>query len=175
MKTILYTLLFLLSINFHAQSFIEKYEDIDDVSSVLVTEEMFKMLGSIEPEGQKAKEELEVLKDLTGLRILSTDKSEYKTQILNDVNKYISTHNLKELIRIKDKDAKVIFYVIKGGKPFIANELVMIMIKKEQPEEVVVMQLTGKINLKKISKLNSKVNMIDKKYFEEVEQKMNNK
>ena len=175
MKTILYTILFLLSIDFYAQSFIEKYEDNDNVSSVLVTEEMFKMLGSIEPEGQKAKEELDVLKDLTGLRIISTDENQYKTQILNDVKKYISSHNLKELLRINDKDAKVIFYVIKGDKPYIAKELVMLMIKKEQPEEVVVMDLTGKINLKKISKLNSKVNMIDKKYFEEVEQKMNNK
>ncbi len=174
MKTLLYTLLFLLGFNIQAQSFTQKYEDIDDITSVVVTDEMFKMLGSIEPEGQKAKEEIEVLKNLSGLNIISTDDNRYKKQILKDVDLYVNKKHMKELLRINDKDAKVKFYVIKGNKPYIAKELVMIMITKETPSEIVVMDLTGNINLKKLSKLNAKVNMIDKKYFEEVEQKMKN-
>jgi len=174
MKKLLYTLLFLLSVNFYAQSFIDKYENIDDITSIIVTDEMFKMLGSIEPEGSKAKEEIEVLKNLTGLSIVSTEKDQYKKQILQDINTYIKRKQMKELLRINDKDAKVKFYVIKGEKPYLAKELVMIMITKELPSEIVVMDLNGEINLKKLSKLNAKVKMVDKKYFEEVENKMKN-
>jgi hypothetical protein len=173
MKKLIYIFIFTLGLNSYAQSFVEKYEDVDDVTSVFVTEEMFNMLGSIEPEGQNAKEEIEVLKDLTGLSIISTDSSVFKDKIMDDVKNYVTHKNMKELMRINDEDANVKFYVIKGDKPYIAKELVMIVIKKQTPEEIVVMDLTGKINLKKLSKLNSKVQMVDKKYFEEVEQKMN--
>lgn len=173
MKTLFYLILWALGMNIYSQSFTEKYEDLDNVTSVVVTEEMFKMLGSIEPEGQKAKEEIEVLKDLTGLSIISTNEEAYKNEILKDVNKYVQTKGMKELLRINDNEAKVKFYVIYGDKPYIAKELVMVLIKKVSPYDVIVMDLTGKINLKKLSKLNSKVRMVDKKYFEEVEQKIN--
>ncbi len=173
MKTLLYAFVLLLGFNFYGQSFTEKYEDIDEVTSVIVTDEMFKMLGSIQPEGEQAKEEIEALKDLTGLTIISTDNHQYKEQMLADAQQYIAQKNMKELLRINDDQANVKFYVIKGDKDYIARELVMIVIKKASPEEVIIMDLTGKIDLRKISKLNTKVNMVDKKYFEEVEQKMN--
>ncbi len=173
MKTKLTIYIFLISFAIFGQSFTEKYEDIDDVTSVIVTEEMFKMLGSITPEGENAKEEIEALKDLTGLIIISTDNPQYKDQMLKDAQNYIQKKNMKELLRINDKEANVKFYVIKGDKDYIAKELVMIVVKKTNPAETVIMDLTGTIDLRKLSKLNSKVNMVDKKYFEEVEQKMN--
>ncbi len=173
MKTLLYAFVLLLGFDFYGQSFTEKYEDIDEVTSVIVSEEMFKLLGSITPEGKEAKEEMQALKDLTGLTIISTDNPQYKEQMLVDAKQYITQKNMKELLRINDNQANVKFYTIRGDNEYIAKELMMLVVKKGEPQEVVVMDLKGKIDLRKLSKLNSKVKMVDKKYFEEVEQKMN--
>ncbi len=171
-KLVLYISIFLTA-NIYAQSIFDKYEDMDDVTSVIVTDEMFKMISSIEPEGQEAKEEISVLKDLNGLKVFSTDNYNIAKSISSDVTAYVKKKSMKELMRINDNDAKVKFFVVKGDKEYIAKELVMILSGKNGNNSMVVMELKGNIDLRKLSKLNKKVKIVNKKYLEEVEKKMN--
>ncbi len=174
MKKILLFLTFLTFGFSYAQNIFDKYEDMDGVTSIIATKDMFEMLGSIEPEGKKGKEELELLKNLTGLKVFSTDKPDLYKQFSNDFNAYIQKKNMKELLRINDEDANVKFYVIKGSKPYLAKELVMILTGKNKKQGMVIMDITGNIDLRKLSKLNSKVQVVNKKYFEEVEKSIKN-
>ncbi len=172
MKNILFILsLLIFSPNF-AQSFFDKYEDLDQVNSVIVTDEMFKLLKEIEPESPEAKEEINVLSGLTGLKVFSTEDIQVGKKILKDAQTYVQNKSMAELMRINDQDANVKFYIVKGDKPHIAKELVMILKSKnvENPN-IVVMVVTGRVDLKKLSKLNKKVKIIDGKYLEKVEQK----
>ncbi len=169
MKKLVFIFTLLISFNFHAQSIFDKYEDYDDVTSVIVTDEMFKLLKEIEPESEKAKEEIGVLSNLTGLKVFATENEKVATEMATDAEKYAQDKKMTELMRINDQDAKVKFYIVKGDQPHIAKELVMIVNSKNQQKNNVIMVVTGDIDLKKLSKLNNKVKVINGKYLEEVE------
>ncbi len=175
MKKLAFILTLILATGFtYAQSMFDKYEDYDQVSSVIVTDEMFKLLKEIEPESAEAKEEISVLSNLTGLKVFSTEDEQIAKEIITDAGKYVKNKQMTELMRINDQDAKVKFYIIKGTKPHIAKELVMILTGKENGKNnTVVMVVTGNIDLKKLSKLNKKVKIIDGKYLKEVEKQQN--
>ena len=176
MKKLVFIFSLILSTGFAlAQSNFDKYEDYDNVTSVIVTDEMFKLLKEIEPESADAKEEISVLSGLTGLKVFSTNDAATGNEMKNDADKYIKDHQMKELMRINDKDAKVKFYVIKGEQPHIAKELIMVISKtKNGKNQTVIMLVTGNIDLRKLSKLNKKVKIIDGKYLEQVEKEENN-
>jgi len=168
-KIVLFTLM--LSLNLlTAQSLFDKYEDYDTVTSVIVTEEMFKLLKEIDLESEEAKEEIDILSSLTSLKVFSVEDASTSQKIINDAKKYIQKQKMVELMRINDKDNKVRFYFIKGNKPHIARELIMIVEPmKNNNDDTVVMLVTGDIDLKKLSKLNNKVKVIDSKYLKKVE------
>ena len=172
MKTLLLTVSLLLSFTLtQAQSMFDKYEDYDNVTSVIVTDEMFKLLKEIEPESQEAKEEIGVLSNLTGLKVFVTEDDKISNEISADAQKYIQNNKLTELMRINDNESKVKFYFIKGDQPHIAKELIMIAKNIEEGKKnTVVMLVTGQIDLKKLSKLNSKVKIINSKYLKKVEE-----
>ncbi len=175
MKKIIFLFSLLISFANFAQSLFDKYEDFDQVSSVIVTDEMFKLLKEIEPESAEAKEEIGVLGDLTGLKVFSTEDAQIQAQMINDANQYAKEKKMTELMRINDQDNNVKFYIVKGDQPHIAKELIMIL-KSKNPHkpQAVVMLVTGNIDLKKLSKLNKKVKIIDNKYLKEVEENQSN-
>ncbi len=169
--------IFILMMSFgliHAQSMFDKYEDYDNVTSVVVTDEMFKLLKEIEPESAEAQEEISVLSNLTGLKVFVTDDPKTGAEITNDAQRYIQQHQMVELMRINDNDNKVKFYIVKGDQPHIARELIMIVNSIDNGQKnTVVMLVTGHIDLKKLSKLNKKVKIIDGKYLKQVEEAQN--
>jgi len=175
MKRFIFINLLLISLSFvHAQSMFDKYEDYDDVTSVIVTDEMFKLLKEMGPESTEAQEEISVLSNLTGLKVFTTENEKIAAEMTADANRYVKNKKMTELMRINDKDAKVKFYIIKGEQPHIAKELVMIVNSIEKGKKnAVIMVVTGDIDLKKLSKLNNKVKIIDNKYLEKVEESQN--
>jgi DNA-binding protein H-NS len=175
MKKLIFTfgLLFVIGTNL-AQSLFDKYEDYDDITSVIVTEEMFNLLKEIEPESQEGKEKMEALSSLTELKVFVTENAKIAKEITADTDKYVKNKKMTELMRINDKDAKVKFYIIKGSQPHIAKELVMsVRETKNDTVRTIIMVATGDINLKKLSKLNSKIKIINGKYLEKVEKEQN--
>ena len=114
MKKLIFLFSLFIGLTSFAQSLFDKYEDVDQVSSVVVTDEMFKLLKEIEPESAEAKEDISVLSDLTGLKVFSTEDTTTANQIINDANRYIKDKKMVELMRINDKDNNVKFYIVKG-------------------------------------------------------------
>ena len=170
---IIYSLILSTAISMAQNSF-DKYEDYDNVSSVIVTDEMFKLLKEIEPESADAKEEIGMLSELTDLKVFSTEDASVGSEMIADANSFIKTHQMKELMRINDKDAKVKFYIIKGAEAHIAKQLIMTLTKTEnQKKKTVVMLVSGNVDLRKLSKLNKKVKIINGKYLEKIEEEQN--
>jgi len=171
MKKLIFIISIIITASGFAQSLFDKYEDVDQVNSVIVTDEMFKLLKEIEPESAEAKEEISVLSNLTGLKVFSTGDTQAGQNLLHDAQTYADGKKMVELMRINDEDAKVKFYIVKGSQPHIAKELVMLLqSKKPSDHQVVVMVVTGNIDLKKLSKLNKKVKIVNGKYFEKIEE-----
>jgi hypothetical protein len=113
---------------------------------------------------------MQVLSSLTGLKVFSTEDVAISAEIAKDANDYISSKSMTELVRINDNGTKVKFYIVKGDEAHFAKELIMVLVeKKDGKQNTVVMVVSGNIDLRKLSKLNSKVKVIDGKYLKEVE------
>lgn len=159
----------LMSFTGTSQSIFDKFEDMDEVSAVIVNKNMFDLLVKMdvsvdEPE---AKEAMDIAKSLSGLKVFVTENKAISAEMKTTVDRYLKNASLEELMRVKDKDANVKFYVRKGKDDDHVSELLMFVtgIKNSDIEvndrkiETVLLTLTGDIDLTKIGALTKKMNL----------------
>ncbi|WP_299224475.1 DUF4252 domain-containing protein [uncultured Psychroserpens sp.] len=163
------------SIASFGQGIFDKFEDQEGVTSVVVNQKMFKMLATmgIDLDDPEAQEYLNMAKSITSFKVFTTGDSKIAAEMNATVTKYLKSTKLEELMRIKDGDQTVNFYVKEGKDENHVKELLMFvdglkeMTKgqditingKKREIESVVLTLTGDIDLRQISKLTNQVNM----------------
>lgn len=186
-KLILIIAIALTSVVSFGQSMFEKYEDMKGVSSGVINQKMFSMIASIDidlddPDAQKF---MEMAKKIESVKILSTGDKGIAASMKADADKHIRTANLAELMRFKDGNQTVKFYVKEGKDENHVKELFMhisglkeltkdsdITINGEKREfETVVVSITGDIDLREISKITSSMNVPGGKNLEKVGKK----
>ena len=156
-----------------SQSLFEKYQDRDNVASIVVNQKMFNMLAQmdIKTDDPEANEFIEQVNSLDNLTILTTEDNDIANSIEADVSKYVNSSKLEELMRIKDGDQNIKFYVREGKDENHVKELLMFVdgLKeitknenitingKQRSIEVVLLSLTGDIDLRKISQLTEQL------------------
>lgn len=142
-----------------AQNAFDSFENEKDVTSVVVTKNMFKLLSkmdlnSSDPEAQAY---LKMVNDLDNIKIFTTDNPSVAKKMDDAVSKYVSTSkNLGELMRVKDDGKNIKFYSKDGKSENFVSELLMHLdgIVDGKPMTVI-MSITGNIDLKQISKLTA--------------------
>ena len=162
-KIILSIAVILMSLTTYAQnSIFDKFEDMNDVSSVIVNKEAFRMLAKFKGGGEEGQEYLEMVQGLSSFKVFTTEKPEIAVQMTDVMKKYLSSSKLTELMRVKDEDTNVKIYVRQGKDEDHVSELLMFvngvgkyMKDSDSPikAETVILSLTGDIDLNKISKL----------------------
>lgn len=157
------------------QSVFDKYEDMDGVSSFVMTQKMFNMLASInvnmdDPEDQAF---MDMAKKITGLKVYTTGSEKTSADMNSTVKTYLASSKLQELMRMKDGNQTVNFYVKEGKDENHVKELLMVIngLKeltkdenitingKKREFETVLLSLTGDIDLRQISKMTEKMNV----------------
>jgi len=165
-----FTLLFIMTILpfiTFAQSLFDKYEDLDDVTAIVVNKSMFNLLSKIDVEidDPEAKDFMEIAKSIKNLKVFTTENKRVSADMKTAVNKYLSATSMEELMRIKDKDTNVKFYIKEGKDDDHVSELLMFVTGIKDLEangtkfETVLLSLTGDIDLNKINSLTSKMNL----------------
>lgn len=136
-------------------SIFDKFEDMEDVTTVIVTPEAFKMISKFKGSGPEAQEYIEMVSGLTSFRVFTTENLSIAGEMQDVVSKYLKTAKLTELMRVKDKDAHVKIYVREGKDEDHVSELLMFVsdMQKSANQEAVILSLTGSIDLNKIAKL----------------------
>ena len=164
-KIVLIVLLTVVPMLTFAQSVFDKYEDMDDVSTVVVTKKAFELMGRIGGEAQEAQEFKEMVLNLTNLTVYSTESKSIALKMQNDVKSFLRSSKMSELVRVKDKDANVKIFIREGKDSDHVSELFMFInslksvnIDGREPKAVVV-SLTGNIDLNKISEITNKLNI----------------
>ena len=149
-----------------AQSSFDKFEDLDDVTTVVINKNMFNLLSKInvETDDKEAQDFMDIAHSLTGLKVFTTDNTKISGDMLNAVNKHLKSSSLVELMRIKDKEANVKFYIKEGKDEDHVKELLMFVTgvnvkAKGRNVETVLLSLTGDIDLNKINSLTSRMNL----------------
>lgn len=145
---------------FAQNSIFDKFEDMDDVTTVIVTPEAFKMISKFKGSGPEAQDYVDMVSGLTSFRVFTTEDLNIAGEMQAVVSKYLKSANLTEMMRVKDKDAHVKIYVREGKDEDHVSELLMFVSdiqradnKDVANQEAVILSLTGDINLNKIAKL----------------------
>ena len=168
-KCIAILVLAVLPLTGFSQSIFDRFEDLDEVSSVVVNKNMFSLLAKmgVDAEDTEAREFMDIAKSLTGLKVFVTEDKAVSDDMKATVAKYLKSASLEELMRVKDKDANVKFYIKSGKDDDHVSELLMFVtgIKDMNVEvddrkiETVLLTLTGDIDLTKIGSLTKKMDL----------------
>lgn len=166
-KYILITLIALLPIAGFSQSLFDKFEDLDEVTAVVVNKSMFNLLSKIDVDvdDPEARDFMDIAKSLQSLKVFTTDNEKIGSQMKSSVTSYLQSSKMEELMRVKDKDANVKFYIKQGKDEDHVSELLMLVTGMHDVEtdgrkfETVLLSLTGDIDLNKINSLTKKMNL----------------
>ena len=157
---------FLIPLSIRAQEdaiskYFDQYVEDENFTVVYITPKMFQMISKLDLKDKDAREIKEVLQDLKGLRILTTEKN-----TLQYYKEAISKFNTKEyelLMTVRDKDENIRFWTKeKGG---IISELLMLV---GGVKEFVMISFIGNIDLEKISKLANKMDVDGMEHLKEL-------
>ncbi|MCM4171448.1 DUF4252 domain-containing protein [Arenibacter sp. TNZ] len=168
-KNIIIALVAVLPLIGFSQSMFDKYEDLDNVSAVVVNESMFKLLSKInvEVDDKEAQDFMDIAQNLRNLKVFITEDKKVSADMQSTMERYLKSSSLQELMRVKDKDANVKFYIKSGKDEDHVSELLMFVtgVKNMNVEindrkiETVLLSLTGDIDLNKIGSLTQKMNL----------------
>lgn len=160
-----------------AQGIFDRYEDEKDVTSVVVTKNMFKLLAKIDIESDDAEvqEYMDMVNNLDNIKVFMTENKSVGARMKGDVQSYVSkSKGLEELMRVKDDGKNVKFYSKQGKDENHVSELLMFLDgEMDGKEGTVVMSITGDIDLKQISKLTKQLNVPGSDELKNVENKKN--
>ena len=139
----------------NGQSQFDKFEDMEGVSSVIVSQKAFDLMKTIGAESDD--EYLELINNLKSLKVFATESAAIASKMAVEVSNYLQTAKLDELMRANDDGNNVKIYIKEGSNANYVKELFMFV--KSNDDETVIVSLTGNIDLKQISKLTEKMNI----------------
>ena len=156
-----------------SQNFFDKYEDYDDVGSIIVNQKMFNMLSDIEINDSDAGAFMIQAGKLKNLSVYTTSSREMSSVMEGDVAEYIEIFKLEELMRIKVDGSNIKFYILEGKDDNHVKELLMFSTEltnltvqenytingKKLEFETVLLSLKGDIDLREVSNITSELNV----------------
>jgi len=150
--------LVLLSNTLFAQSVFDKFDNQDDISTVIVNKKMFALLSKFETNDKESQQYLTLIKKLDDLKVFATSSEKKSNEMKDTANKYVKKNGLLELMQINEKGKNVKIYVKSGSTDSNVKELLM-FIEGSEKEESVLMSLTGNFDLEELSSLTDKMNL----------------
>ena len=163
----IFTILFLIfSTSIFSQSIFDKYEDMENVSSILINNKMFKMLSdmNIDTVDSNEGELFGQFKNLNSLIVYSTNDDIISKSIITDVKSYVYDSKLEELMRIKENNQEIKFFIRPGNDDYNVSELLMLVTGninyvKGKSFSTILLSLIGGIDLRTISNLTQKLDI----------------
>jgi len=140
-----------------SQKVYEKYAGKDGFTSVSINKELFQMIMKMEVQGEGTedlKEMQQMMDQLDGLKVLtfsdSTNPGQIRT-LYQEFSALFPSTSYKELMAIRDNGDNIRFLIKETGDGKI-QELVMLA---EEPDEVTLLSLVGRIDMSTVSKISS--------------------
>ena len=142
--------------------YFSKYQEDTDFTVVYISPKMFEMISKlaeeeIEPEVQA------IIRDLKGLRVLTTEKNPMR--YYNEVTETLNLKSYEELMTIRDGNSNVRFLI--KSKNELVEELLLLV---GSEEEFVMISFVGKIDLEKISRLSNTADIEGLQHLQKIDQ-----
>ena len=131
--------------------YFSKYVDNEDFTVVYVSGKMFELINKMELDfdDDEAEAVLSVVKDLKGLRILTTENDglRYYKEALQIIN----TKQYETLMTVREGKSENVQFLIKDNGSDIINELLLLV--GGEDDEFVLISFIGQIDLNEVGKL----------------------
>lgn len=154
-----------------SQSLFDKYEDMNNVASVIINKRMMEVISTIgeDADDPEARELAQLVSELSKIKVFITEDKAVSGQMKTSVDQYLKSSAMEELMRVKDEDTHVNFYIKNGKDDAHVKELLMFVSGMDKMKmkmdhngrefETVLVSITGDIDLTKIGKLTDKMNL----------------
>ncbi len=140
------------------------YQKNEDFSVVYVGPKMFQMFAKAAKNGESDEEFMDIVKDLKGLRIMTTSKK--SLLIYGEANKRLNSNGYEELMTVKEKGSNVRFVTKETN-----NTITELLLVVGSVDSFTMMSFTGKIDLNKMSKLAKKLDIKGAEHLDKVNKK----
>ncbi|WP_298120179.1 DUF4252 domain-containing protein [Flavobacterium sp.] len=157
-KLILIVALVLVSNTLFSQTVFDKFDNQDDITTVIVNKKMFSMLSKVDAKDKESQQYVNLIKKLENLKVFVTANAKKGLEMKAVADKYQKSAGLEELMRINEKGKSVKIYVKSGATESQVKELLM-FIEGSGKEETVLMSLTGNFDIDELSALTDKMNL----------------
>ena len=145
----------------YGQSIFDRLEDMDGVSSVVISKDAFEILSKFNFDSDKDSNEMtkvfKMIDDLNEFKTFSTDEPDIAVQMESMVKNAVKVQKLTELMRLKEDDSKVWIYVKTTSNKDLVSEVLMLVkgIDKRTNgmSEALIVSLRGSIDINEMSAL----------------------
>ena len=161
MKKIIILLALLATNTFFGQSVFDKFNDQENVTSIIVNSKMFDLMSKLKVD-TKDKETLQymnLLKKLDNLKVFMTTNNKAASEMKSVSENFLKTSKLDELMRVTENGRNVKIFVKSGAEESQIKELFMFIEGSGKENQTVIMSLLGDFNLNELSSLTSKMNL----------------
>ena len=143
-----------------AQTFFDKFDGKEGVTTVIVNKKMFEMMAGVklDAKDKEAQQYLNLVKKLDNLKVFKTRNAAVAGEMKSTVNSYLGKYPLDELMRVTEGGRSIKIYVKSGATATQVRELLM-FIDGGAKDDSVVMSLTGNFDLSEISVLTDKMSL----------------
>lgn len=149
-----------------SQKAFEKFENSDKIGSVTINKAMMGIVASMsaDEKNQEARDFIELAKSIDNIKVFVSEDAGASAEMSTTAKQYIKRASLESLMKVKDDDSHVDFYVKSGKDDDHVSELLMLvsgMDKKAKTGsfETVLVTMTGDIDLTKVGSLVNKMNL----------------
>lgn len=146
--------------------FFSKYADDERFTVVYISPKMFQMVSKIETDDPDWNNFREVIHDLGGLRVLTSDSIADGTALYKEALTKVPVNEYSELLTVRDGKENVRIWIKDKG-----NTIEELLLLVGSPDEFVMLSFTGKIDLDKISTLSKSLDIKGIDQLEKVKSK----
>ena len=123
------------------------YGKVENVELVKINNIMLTMARAVAD-----KESKQVLKKITGIKVLSADSTANVKGLISDIDNVTTRQNYEKLVEVREKGEKVNIYFKELGK----NKTELLVVNSEKSGEVNLILISGNITPDEFEKLNNK-------------------
>ncbi|UII75530.1 DUF4252 domain-containing protein [Flagellimonas sp. HMM57] len=150
-----------------SQSILDKFEDSDRVGSITISKGMLDIVADAMSydKDEDTKDFVALAKSIDNIRVFISEDKGASADMAVTMKQYVKSSRLEELMKIKDKDTNLRFYIKNGKNGNNVEELLMFVTGIEDEKgndfkfETILLTMTGDIDLAKVSSLTNKMNL----------------
>ncbi|WP_350285483.1 DUF4252 domain-containing protein [uncultured Croceitalea sp.] len=151
-----------------SQSIFDKFQNADNIAAISINKGMLSWVADMadEDQDQDTKDFISLAKSIDGIKIFVSEDTKASADMAATMKKHVKQSGLEQLMRVKDGDTNVKFYIKSGRNANKVKELVMFVTGIDNEEtsmhpkfETVLLTMTGDIDLDKVGSLTNKMNL----------------